>query len=177
MANLRFKNPSKRITSRPITTDDVDSTAIATVGEETTDASGNVFQYVSGVANCAAGSWVTIGASGAITLLASGASGPVGVAMSAIVAAKYGWVQVKGYNSIALASSNGTIASGGGQLQVGGSGLVAAQGTSTGAAAGDYIFGAFAYSAQPVSESTGADLITVFLNYPMVAVAVAVASS
>lgn len=155
----------------------VDTEQKVPLGIRARDTEGNEYEYVQGVASCVAGSWVTIGAARAIALLASGASGRVGVAMAAITANEFGWVQIFGMNEIALASSNGSITSGGGQLQVGGSGLVAAQGTSTGAAAGDYIFGAFAYSGQPATSGSNPDVITVFLNYPFLAQAAAVASS
>jgi len=133
--------------------------------------------YLQGVASTLAGSWVTIGANHTTALLATGASGRVAVASAAIVADKYGWYAISGpLASTALASSNGTITSGGGQLQVGSTaGYVQAQGSSTGATAGDYIFGAYAYSAQPSSAD---DIIaSVFLNRPFIAPATAVASS
>lgn len=156
----------------------VDATAAMPVGAQARDKNGAVYEYVNGCSSCAAGSWVTIGATGVISLLTSGASGRVGVAMAAIdTATKAGWVQVYGFNSMSLASSNGTITSGGGQLQANSTvaGQVVAQGTSTGSAAGDYIFGAYAYSGQP---SSGDDVIaSVFLNFPFTAVAAAVASS
>lgn len=157
---------------------DIHSTQQNTLGQLAFTTDGKGYVYLQGIGSVAAGSWVTIGAVHVAALLVSGANGRVAVASAAIVASKFGWFQVAGECTNALASSNGTIASGGGQLQVGGSGLVAAQGTSTGAAAGDYIFGAYAYSGQPASESTGADTIaSVFLNYPFIAAAPAVASS
>lgn len=156
----------------------VDSTQKNDLGAMSTDGKGRVYIYLQGVASTLAGSWVNIKGDYTTSLLASGVSGAVAVATAAIGASKFGWYQVAGACAIALASSNGTIASGGGQMQVGGSGLVAAQGTSTGAANGDYIFGAFAYSAQPASDGAGADAIAqVYLNYPYIAVAAAVASS
>ena len=158
------------------TTSTVDTAPQFQVGQRARDNSGNEYVYVSGVTSCVAGSWVTInGGTHAITLSVSGDSGALGVAMAAINAAtSYGWVQVFGTNTIALASSDGTIVSGGGQLQLNASGKVAAQGTSTGSAAGDYIFGAYAYSGQPTSS---VDTFTVYLNFPHTAQAAAVASS
>lgn len=55
------------------------------------------FVYLKGVANTAAGSWVTYNMDdGGTTLLAANAIGPVAVAMSANVASQYGWYQVSG---------------------------------------------------------------------------------
>jgi hypothetical protein len=55
------------------------------------------FVYLKGVANTAAGSWVTYNADdGSTTLLAANAISPVAVAMSANVASQYGWYQISG---------------------------------------------------------------------------------
>lgn len=55
------------------------------------------FVYAKGVADTAAGSWVTFLEDGWTTaLLAADATGKVGVAMSANVANQYGWYQVQG---------------------------------------------------------------------------------
>jgi len=154
---------------------EVHDTAKNTLGVERQFSDGVTYKYLLGVGSTLAGSWVTIGAANATALLASGANGRVAVASAATVAAKYGWYAIDGIISNALASSNGTIASGGGQLQVGTTGYVQAQGSSIGAAAGDYIFGAYAYSAQPSSAD---DIIaSVYLNRPILAQAVAVATS
>lgn len=133
--------------------------------------------YLQGVASTLAGSWVTIGDLYTTALLTTGANGRVAVASGAIVANKYGWYAIMGNISFALASSNGTITSGGGQISACSTvpGQVVAQGTSTGTAVGDYIFGAYTYSGQPSSAD---DIIAkTFLNYPFISNAVAVASS
>jgi hypothetical protein len=55
------------------------------------------FIYLKGVANTAAGSWVTYNQDDHTTaLLAANAIGPVAIAMSANVASQYGWYQVFG---------------------------------------------------------------------------------
>ncbi len=55
------------------------------------------FIYLLGVASTAVGSWVTYEQdSGATTLLAANAIGPVAVSMSANVANQYGWYQIYG---------------------------------------------------------------------------------
>lgn len=153
----------------------VDDTALNPLGTECWGSDGVLYIYLQGIGSTITGSWVTIGASHVTALLATGAAGRVAVASAAIVASKYGWYAIMGPVTFALGSSNGTITSGGGQLQVGTTGYVQAQGSSTGAAAGDYIFGAFAYSGQPSSAD---DIIaSVYLNRPFIAPAVAVASS
>jgi hypothetical protein len=99
--------------------------------------------------------------------------------MAATVASTWGWYQIKGWNSVALAGSNGTIVSGGGALASevasGGTGrVVLGTGDSFGATVASFIYGAFSYSGQPDSDSAasgtpGTDLITVYLNYPFLA--------
>lgn len=55
------------------------------------------FVYLKGVANTAAGSWVTYHEDDfSTTLLAANDIGQVAVAMSANVASQYGWYQIKG---------------------------------------------------------------------------------
>ncbi len=84
----------------PITT--VDSTATVPVGTIYTDEKGNEYIYALGVASTAVGSWVKLKLSSdsVITALldetAAALGGILGVAMSASVAAKYGWYQIKG---------------------------------------------------------------------------------
>lgn len=153
----------------------VDTVAQHPVGTQARGKNGEVFEYCSGVASCVAGSWVVIGANNALTLTTTGLAGRVGIAMAALVASTYGWVQVYGFNTIALASSNGTITSGGGELQANSTvpGYVVATGTSTGSATGDYILGAFSYGAQPSSANDLLD--SVFLNFPFIAKASALA--
>lgn len=71
------------------------------------------FIYLKGVASTVAGSWVTYNMDdGSTTLLATGAIGPVAIAMAAIDATtKFGWYQIQG-KAIGLAddvSDNGTV--------------------------------------------------------------------
>lgn len=155
----------------------VDTTKMHPLGTIARGSAGQEYMYCEGVASCLAGSWVSIGAANALALLTTGAKGPVGVAMAALVASTYGWVQTYGYSTIALNSSNGTVTSGGGELSACSTvpGQVVGQGTSTGTAAGDYIFGAFAFSGQ--ASSADDTLASVFLTRPFMAAAAAVASS
>jgi hypothetical protein len=154
----------------------VDTTALNSLGMEASGSDGIRYIYLQGIGSTLLGSWVTIGAAHVTALLATGANGRVAVASAAIGASQFGWYAIVGNVTFSLGSSNGTITSGGGQLQVGSTaGYVQAQGSSAGAAAGDYIFGAFAYSGQPSSAD---DIIaSVFLNRPFIANAVAVPSS
>lgn len=60
------------------------------------------FIYLTGVANTAAGSWITYDVDGASALLVASAVGPVAIAMSANVASQYGWYMIQGKHSAAL---------------------------------------------------------------------------
>jgi hypothetical protein len=55
------------------------------------------FRYVTGVASCAAGSWLALNPDNTVvSLLADAHRGGVAVAVSALGASKFGWVQVRG---------------------------------------------------------------------------------
>ena len=55
------------------------------------------FRYVTGVASCASGNWLALNPdSTVVALLADAHRGGVAVAVSALVASTYGWVQVRG---------------------------------------------------------------------------------
>lgn len=135
----------------------VDTTINHPLGTVAKDASGNEYIYLQGVASTAAGSWVTYDEAHLTTLTAANAVGPVAVAMAAIVANSYGWYQIKGVNTIALAISGGAAAAD-----------VALYLTSTAGrvddvdVAGDLISGTLSR----VAESSG--IIGVQLNYPFV---------
>lgn len=63
------------------------------------------FMYVEGVASAAVGSVCTIDPDGyALALADANAVGPIGVCVSALVADKYGWVQVSGVAECKVAS-------------------------------------------------------------------------
>jgi hypothetical protein len=161
---------------------EVHATQLNPVGAEcqfvTTDDELGTYIYLPGVASTVAGSWVTFpsptGLAACTTvLLTVTATGPVAIATAAVDAAtKWGWYLVKGYYSGAIAGSNGTIVSGGGYLQC----AEASEGTGrvclgVSAGAGNFIFGAWSYSAQPDSDSAatgtpGADKIVVYVNFP-----------
>jgi hypothetical protein len=92
------------------------------------------FVYVKGVASCAAGSVVTFNAYSGVTALATARSkGNIGVAMAALVAGTYGFVQVAG----AAVAKSGAAVSGSTVY------LTATPGTVDDAVvAGDIIYGA-----------------------------------
>lgn len=74
-------------------------------GVDATDGEGE-FIYLKGVVSTAVGSWVTYRQDDNTTiLLVADAAGPVGVAMSANVAAGYGWYQICGKASGLAAAS------------------------------------------------------------------------
>lgn len=76
----------------------VDSSALVPVCTRAFDATGlNEYIYLLGVASTVAGSVVTFDrTSGATTLIAGNAVGPVAVAMAATVASTYGWYCIYG---------------------------------------------------------------------------------
>lgn len=161
---------------------EVHETQLNPVGLETqfvtTDDEIGTYVYLPGCTSTIAGSWVTIpaptGIAGCTTaLLTVSATGPVAIATAAVDAStKWGWYLVKGWYSGAHAGSNGTIVSAGGYLQC----AEASEGTGrvvlgVSAGAGNFIFGAWSYSAQPDSDSAatgtpGADQIVVYVRYP-----------
>ncbi len=68
------------------------------------------FIYLLGAANTVAGSWALINPDDwTTTLLAAGAKGPVGVAMSANVASSYGWYQINGKATARVVTASGAI--------------------------------------------------------------------
>lgn len=71
------------------------------------------FQYVAGVASCAANDWVTLNPDdGSITRLSANGIGQVGIAKAAITASYYGWVQIYGKavgNCLTQFADNGIV--------------------------------------------------------------------
>lgn len=131
----------------------VDTVLQNPLGTVAYDADGNEYVYATGVASTVAGSWVSFDENYISTLLVANAKGRVGVAMAAIVAASYGWYQIGGKNTIALAlaafADNGLIYS------------TATPGSVDDAVvAGDLVVGAIGRSA------VAGGVITVELNRP-----------
>ena len=69
------------------------------------------FIYLTGVASTAVGAWVTYDVDGASALLVASAVGPVAIAMSANVAASYGWYMIHGKHSAGLCWGSLALAS------------------------------------------------------------------
>jgi hypothetical protein len=135
-------------------TSQIDSSALHPVGTRAVDGNGNEYVYALGVGSTVAGSWVSFDEALATTLLVANAVGRVGVAMAAIVANKYGWYQIYGKNTIALAddvADNKPLYIDNNTGQVDDAGV-----------AGDLVFGAISRS----EDTTG--MITVELSYPYV---------
>lgn len=83
-----------QVTASPLT--QVDSTAQNPLGALRVEGS-DEYRYLEGAASVVAGDVVTYDEAFAVTrLVTGGAAGPVGVAMAAIVATKYGWFQTEG---------------------------------------------------------------------------------
>ena len=103
------------------------------------------FQYVKGVASCAAKDWVGV-PSDSFTLVRAVANGnyPVGAAMAALTASFYGWVQISGKaiaNCLTSFADNGKVF------------LTATAGSVDDASvAGDYIFNCLGASSAVVGD-------------------------
>jgi hypothetical protein len=74
----------------------IDSSALYALGSKVTDKDGNEYIYLLGVASTVAGDAVTYNGAYATARVSANGKGPVAFAMAAIVAAKYGWYQVRG---------------------------------------------------------------------------------
>ncbi len=74
----------------------VDLSALYALGSRTITRDGNEYIYLEGVAGTVTNSWVTFDEDGKTTLTVLNARGRVGIAMAAIVAARFGWYQIYG---------------------------------------------------------------------------------
>ena len=81
----------------------IDTEAKYGVGEVVSDETGNQYIYGIGVASVAAGSWVSLDETAQTSLLAANAKGRVGVAMGAAIASTWGFFQIYGKSTTALA--------------------------------------------------------------------------
>ena len=85
----------------PDTVDAAQEFALGTIGG-TAGANGiKLYVYGKGVASCAVGSWVTFDEGWTSLLATHQKYGITGVAGAAVVASKFGWFQVYGYNAAA----------------------------------------------------------------------------
>ena len=136
----------------------VHSRTVIALGTRAQDTNGNAYIFLIGVASTVAGSWVTYDEQYLTTLLAANAKGPVGVAMAAIVANKYGWYQIYG---TATGCAGATLDDDDVVGRTGADGYV-----GDGPPAGDIIYGCICRSAM---EDGGTNTTTTFtINYPYV---------
>ena len=148
------------LTSRPQIfdgdTSNVDTTKKHVLGTRAFDPNGNEYVYCEGVASVVAGDWVSFDEAFVLLRLVTNNIGSVGVAMAAIVASRYGWVQIYGKNTIANGNS-GNVADNGQLYTTGSAGVV-----DDADAANEMIIGAWSRSA----DTSG--VFTAQLNYPIV---------
>jgi len=79
-------------------------------GARAFDSDGNEFIYMQGVGSAIAGSWVSFDENHVTTLATASAVGRVAIAMAAIDATTdYGWFQIYGTNTLALAKADITV--------------------------------------------------------------------
>ncbi len=94
----------------------IDDTALFDVGSLYRAPDGKEYVYVQGIASTILGDWlqftVTSTAGSTTTRAVANGKGPLGVAMGAIEAGKFGWVQVAGLNLAAGAISGGDAGAG-----------------------------------------------------------------
>ena len=128
-------------------------------GARAFDSDGNEYIYLQGVTSAVAGSWVTMDEDHVTTLITASAVGRVAIAMAAIDATTdYGWFQIYGKNTLAIADDDITIDK---PLFIGGeSGTVDDSATSS-----EMIKGAMCRAAADVSAASP---FTVEINYPFV---------
>ena|SRR3990167_7892462 len=127
------------------------------LGTRAMDVDGNEYIYLQGVASVVAGSWVVFDEDYVTTRTVANSKGRVAVAMAAIATTSdYGWFQVYGKNTIALAISGGAAAADAQVFLTSTAGQVDDVDVAT-----DLVTGALFR----VAESSG--VVTVELNYPM----------
>lgn len=94
----------------------IDDSASYDVGRVYRNTNGAEWVYIQGVASTIAGDWlqftVTSTAGSTTTRAIANGKGPLGVAVGALIAGKFGWVQVAGLNLAAGAISGGGAAAG-----------------------------------------------------------------
>lgn len=91
-------------------TTDVDTVKNHNFGARAFDGDGNEYIYMQGVSSGAAGSWVSTDEDYVTTLLTASAVGRVAIMMAALDATTdYGWFQIYGKNTLALAVADITV--------------------------------------------------------------------
>lgn len=125
------------------------------LGQEVRDDNGNTYIYVAGVASCAQGDWCFyVPGTFALTRLPAGTAtnGLLGVAMAAIVANCFGWLQIRGLTPSFTAIA--TDAAADGKSISANSGTIGRVGT--GPVATKNIFNAVAVGASASNQGTAA---------------------
>ena len=144
--------------------DDIHSSEVNKLGTIATDAAGNEYIFLLGVAAVIAGSWVTYDEAfatiGLDSDVAASIVGPVAVAQAAVVAAKYGFFMVKG----TCAAGAATSAADNGKVFATATVFI----TDDAAVTGNQVYGAIYRGAE------GSGLAVVQLNYPWIGAADAV---
>lgn len=113
------------------------------------------YVYLKGVANCAAGDWVSYNTNAYVAVrLAADAVGFVAIAPAAILAANWGWFLIYGYYATA---NSDTVSAAGGLFIDGTTGRV-----DDASVAGDFVNGAVSTAADT------ANVLPVHINYPYV---------
>ena len=133
----------------------IDSTALYTLGSKVMDKDGNEYIYMLGVISTVVGDAVTYTGAYATARAVANLKGPVAFAMAAIVAAKYGWYQIKGLvNGLTLTTvvtqAPLYLTATAGQLD-------------DAVVATDLVYGAFAYGVGGTNAAC-----TFIINYPFV---------
>lgn len=125
------------------------------LGTRASDADGNEYIYLQGVASTAAGSWVTFDEAHLTIRTVANALGRVAIAMAATVASTYGWYLIYGKSTTAVGSKTTTEDA---------LFLSATPGVICGTdVAGDFVVGAIARS-----TVTSDQAFTVEISYPIV---------
>ncbi len=151
---------------RPILSQ-IDDSALYSVGRKYEDVvSGDVWVYLSGVASCVEGSWltyyITSTAAAVTALLAASALGLVAIAVGALENTKFGWAQIAGNNLRAKATSGGDAAAGA-HVYYQAAGIVDDQ-----IVAGDMVYGAIFSIQEGELSGNPAGLAGVTIAYPFV---------
>lgn len=163
MANISLL---RGLQGAPDATSEVHSTAQLQLGTFAVDGSNNIYVYVDFQESMVAGEVVVIDTNWAASQITNTSKGWVGVVIGTVSASdRYGWAQIYGVHTAALATSG--VTSGGA--------LIVSATTDTGhfdegtTSAGVFVFGAWSLSAASTATTTVVPAsISVQLNFPYV---------
>lgn len=140
------------ITGQQLT--EVSATRVHPLGTRVRDRAGNEYIYLQGIASVVAGDWVNYDDDGLVTRSSGTATGPVAIALAAVVADRYGWFQIYGTGSAKV------VATGSSRVYLA---------TVTGQALATMVTGALIHGAR-TAPGTGntvtGDLTAVQISYP-----------